>query len=218
MLSQVSLIENRSLRTRRFEARRQSGHDGRVDRSELAAAIHTASHLVGTFQLRSGRTASEYFDKYRFESDPVLLRAIAEHAADRIPPGTEVLAGLELGGVPIATALGLASGHPIAFARKAAKPYGTRQLAEGADVTGRRVLIVEDVITSGGQVVQSAADLRELGAIVGEVLCVVDRQEGAVENLAEHGLTAIALFTADELSAAAGGGGLDVADDTSGAG
>jgi orotate phosphoribosyltransferase len=177
-------------------------HDDRVDRSELAAAIYATSHLVGTFQLRSGRTATEYFDKYRFESDPVLLRAIAEQAADRIPPGTEVLAGLELGGVPIATALGLTSGLPVAFVRKVAKPYGTRQLAEGADVDGRRVLIVEDVITSGGQVVQSAADLRERGAIVDEVLCVVDREEGGKENLAEHGLTAIALFTAGELSGA----------------
>ena len=174
-----------------------------MDRSELAAAIYTTSHLVGTFQLRSGRTAGEYFDKYRFESDPVLLRAIAEQAVDHIPPGTEVLAGLELGGVPIATALGLASGLPVAFVRKAAKPYGTRQLAEGADVAGRRVLIVEDVITSGGQVVRSAADLRDRGAIVGEVLCVVDREEGGAENLAKHGLTAIVLFTAEELSRAA---------------
>jgi orotate phosphoribosyltransferase len=174
-----------------------------VDRSELAAAIYTTSHLVGTFQLRSGRTASEYFDKYRFESDPTLLRAIAEQAANDIPPGTEVLAGLELGGVPIATALGLASGLPVAFVRKAPKPYGTRRLAEGADVAGSRVLIVEDVITSGGQVVLSAADLRERGAIVREVFCVVDREEGGAQNLAEHGLRAIALFTAAELSGAA---------------
>jgi orotate phosphoribosyltransferase len=174
-----------------------------VDRSELAAAIYTASHLVGTFRLRSGRTASEYFDKYRFESDPALLRAIAEQAANHIPPETEVLAGLELGGVPIATALGLASGLPVAFVRRTAKPYGTQRLAEGADVAGRRVLIVEDVVTSGGQVVLSAGDLRERGAIVREVLCVIDRAEGGAKNLAEHGLRAIALFTADELGRAA---------------
>jgi orotate phosphoribosyltransferase len=133
-------------------------HDDNVDRSELAAAIHTTSHLVGVLQLRSGRTASEYFDKYRFESDPILLRAIAELAADQIPPGTEVLAGLELGGVPIATALALETSLPVVFVRKAPKPYGTRQLAEGSDVAGRRVLVVEDVITSGGQVASSTAD------------------------------------------------------------
>lgn len=178
-------------------------HDGWVDRSELAAAIYTTSLLVGTFQLRSGRTASEYFDKYRFESDPLLLRAIAEQAADRIPPGTEVLAGLELGGVPVATALSLESGLPVVFVRKAAKPYGTRQLAEGADVAGRRVLVVEDVVTSGGQVVSSAAALRARGAVIDEAFCIVDREEGGAENLAKHGLRLSALFTAHELKAAA---------------
>jgi orotate phosphoribosyltransferase len=174
-----------------------------VERSELAAAIYTTSLLVGTFRLRSGRTASEYFDKYRFESDPRLLRAIAEQAAHHIPPDTEVLAGLELGGVPVATALALESGLPVVFVRKAAKPYGTRQLAEGTDVAGRRVLVVEDVITSGGQVALSTADLRERGAVIDEALCIVDREEGGAENLAKHGLRMSALFTADELKAAA---------------
>lgn len=178
--------------------------DSCVDHSELAAAMYRTSHLVGTFQLRSGRTANEYFDKYRFESDPTLLRAIAEQAAGRIPPGTEVLAGLELGGVPVATALGLATGLPVAFVRKTAKPYGTQRLVEGADVDGREVLVVEDVITSGGQVALSTADLRARGAIVREVLCVVDREEGGAETLAEHGLRTSALFTAGQLRAAAG--------------
>lgn len=155
------------------------------------------------FQLRSGRTASEYFDKYRFESDPILLRAIAELAADQIPSGTEVLAGLELGGVPIATALALETGLPVVFVRKAAKPYGTRQLAEGTDVAGRRVLVVEDVITSGGQVALSTAELRERGAVIDEALCVVDREEGGAATLAKYGLRMRALFTADELRAAA---------------
>jgi orotate phosphoribosyltransferase len=178
-------------------------HDDRVDRSDLAAAIYTTSLLVGTFQLRSGRTANEYFDKYRFESDPALLRAIAEHGAELIPPNTEVLAGLELGGVPVATALALESGLPVVFVRKTAKPYGTRQLAEGADVADRQVLVVEDVITSGGQVASSTAELRQRGAIVDEALCIVDREEGGAENLAKHGLRLNTLFTADELKAAA---------------
>jgi orotate phosphoribosyltransferase len=174
-----------------------------VDRPELAAAIFATSHLVGAFRLRSGRTASEYFDKYRFESDPILLRAVAEQAAEHIPSGTEVLAGLELGGVPVATALSLESGLPVVFVRKAAKPYGTSRLAEGADVDGRRVLVVEDVITSGGQVVMSTADLRDRGAVIDEALCVVDRGEGGAECLAKHGLKMRALFTAEDLRAAA---------------
>jgi orotate phosphoribosyltransferase len=174
-----------------------------MDRRELAAAMYRTSHLVGEFQLRSGRTTTEYFDKYRFESDPALLRGIAQQAAALVPPDTEVLAGLELGGVPIATALGLMTTLPVAFVRKTAKPYGTQRLAEGADIAGRRVLVVEDVVTSGGQILLSAADMRARGAIIHHALCVVDREEGGTENLSDEGLTLTALFTAEELRAAA---------------
>lgn len=173
-----------------------------MDRARLAAALHTAAHLQGSFLLRSGSTATEYFDKYRFEADPVLLAAIADAAAPLVPSGTEVLAGLELGGVPIATALSMRTGMPAAFVRKEAKPYGTRRLAEGADVAGRRVLVVEDVVTSGGQVVASTAELRALGAIVTDVLCVVDREEGGGAAFAEIGLSLHPVFTAAQLRAA----------------
>jgi orotate phosphoribosyltransferase len=174
-----------------------------VEKYELAAALYDVSHLTGRFVLRSGRTTSEYFDKYRFESDPALLGAIAERAAGEMPPGVDVLAGLELGGVPIATALSLRSGFPVVFVRKQAKTYGTSKLAEGVDIAGRNVLVVEDVITSGGQVALSTLELRKLGAVVTDVLCVVDREEGGVERLAEHGLKLHALFTAAELKVAA---------------
>lgn len=107
-------------------------------RSELAHAIRDTCHLTGTFTLRSGATARDYFDKYRFEGRPDLLTAVAAALAPLVPDDTEVLAGLELGGVPIATALSLHTGLPAAFVRKQAKPYGTRRLAEGADIEGRR--------------------------------------------------------------------------------
>jgi orotate phosphoribosyltransferase len=162
-----------------------------------------SAHLSGSFRLRSGRTTSEYFDKYRFESDPVLLAAIAEQLAGLVPAGTELLAGLELGGVPIATALSLCTGTPAVFVRKKAKAYGTARLAEGAEIAGRCLLIVEDVVTSGGQVAMSAADLRERGAIVTDALCVVDRDEGGREALAGAGLRLRALFTASQLKASA---------------
>ncbi len=176
-----------------------------MHRAELASAIGTASYLTGCFQLRSGRTASEYFDKYQVESDPRLLAAIAELACASIPEGTEVLAGLELGGVPIATAMSLRSGVPVVFVRKEAKAYGTRKLAEGMDVDGRTVLVVEDVITSGGQVAVSTERLRERGAIVADALCVVDREEGGAAALAGHGLRLHSLFWGAELRAAAVG-------------
>ncbi|MGH9032631.1 MAG: orotate phosphoribosyltransferase, partial [Acidimicrobiia bacterium] len=121
-----------------------------MERQELARTIYDRTHLTGEFTLRSGATSTEYFDKYLFESDPVLLRAIAEALAPMVPPGTEALAGLELGGVPLATSLSQVTGVPALFVRKEAKTYGTCRLAEGGAVDGRRLTVVEDVVTSGG--------------------------------------------------------------------
>ena len=176
-----------------------------MNRDHLAAAIASAATLRGQFTLRSGATSTEYFDKYRFESDPTLLRAIAVHLASLIPAETELLAGLELGGVPIATALALHTGLPLVFVRKRAKAYGTCQLVEGASVAGRRLLLVEDVVTSGGQVVASTADLRELRAIVSDTLCVIDREAGGPAALAAEGITLRSLFAKSDLMGATPG-------------
>jgi orotate phosphoribosyltransferase len=170
-----------------------------VQKAELGQRIYRASHLTGEFVLRSGITATEYFDKYRFEADPVLLDAIAEAMVPLVPAGTEVLAGLEMGGIPVVTALGRHTGLPCAFVRKEAKTYGTCRLAEGAEVAGRRVLVVEDVVTKGGQIVLSTKELRALGAEISQALCVIDRQQGGTEALTEVGLELISLMTAAEL-------------------
>jgi orotate phosphoribosyltransferase len=171
-----------------------------VDRTELARAIYDVSHITGTFTLRSGVVSNEYFDKYRFESDPVLLRVIAEAMADAVPDGTDMLAGLELGGVPLATMLSQVTGIPALFVRKEAKTYGTCQLAEGRDIEGRRLTVVEDVVTSGGQVVISCGDLRERGAIVEHALCVIDRESGGPAALSAIGVELHPLFTMTELT------------------
>ncbi|MGI8875378.1 MAG: orotate phosphoribosyltransferase [Egibacteraceae bacterium] len=165
----------------------------------LAARIFDAAHLTGEFTLRSGATSTEYFDKYRFEADPALLRDIAEAMAPLVGDQAEVLAGLELGGVPIATMLSQVTGLPAAFVRKEAKTYGTCRLAEGAAVEGRRVVVVEDVVTSGGQVLTSCAQLRERGAVVSRVLCVIDREAGGAEALAADGLELRALLARSDL-------------------
>jgi orotate phosphoribosyltransferase len=171
-------------------------------RDELAGAIHATAHITGEFVLRSGVTSTEYFDKYRFEADPALLRDIAAALVPLVPDGTEVLAGLELGGVPIATVLSQLTGIPAAFVRKEAKTYGTCQLAEGASIDGKRVTVVEDVVTSGGQVVISCGDLRERGAVVAHALCVIDRESGGPQALADLGVELHSLFTMTELKAA----------------
>jgi len=107
-----------------------------------------------------------------------------------------------LGGIPIATALSLRTGIPAAFVRKEAKKYGTARLAEGADIEGRRVTVVEDVITTGGQVVISTNDLRVLGANVEHVLCVIDRSPDQAAALTAAGLQLHALLTRAQLDAA----------------
>jgi orotate phosphoribosyltransferase len=173
-----------------------------TDRTVLARRIHAAAHLTGTFTLRSGAVSHEYFDKYRFESDPALLRAVAGALAPLVPDGAELLAGLELGGIPLATMVSQATGLPTVFVRKRAKTYGTAQLAEGADVEGRRVVIVEDVVTSGGQIVESAHELRALGATVADALCEIDREAGGGEHLADVGVTLRAAFTLSGLRTA----------------
>lgn len=175
-----------------------------TDRSGLAKRIFEASHLTGEFKLRSGVTASEYFDKYRFESDPVLLKDVAMALLDILPAEYDVLAGLELGGVPIAVMLSQLTGKPVVFVRKEAKPYGTCRLAEGTEIAGKRLLVVEDVVTSGGQVILSTQDLRERGGIVKDAVCVINREAGGPEKLANVDVKLRPLFTKSELEATQG--------------
>jgi orotate phosphoribosyltransferase len=182
---------------------REAIPSGSMDRKALAHSIYAASHLTGTFTLRSGVVSHEYFDKYMFEAEPELLRAIATACVPLVPAGIDALAGLELGGVPLATVMSQVCGLPARFVRKEAKTYGTCRLAEGGDLDGKRLCIVEDVITSGGAVIDAAVELRARGAVLGPVVCVIDRESGGIEKLAAEGLEVHALFTMTELNDAA---------------
>ncbi|RZT07384.1 orotate phosphoribosyltransferase [Kribbella sp. VKM Ac-2569] len=174
-----------------------------MELTELGRRIYATAHLTGEFVLRSGQTTHEYFDKYRFEADPVLLDAVAEAMVPLVPADTEVLAGLEMGGIPVVTALARHTGLPCAFVRKEAKSYGTRRLAEGAETTGRRVTIVEDVVTTGGQIVLSTNELRALGAHITDALCVINRNSDTPAPLTAAGLTLRPLLTSEDLTPAA---------------
>jgi orotate phosphoribosyltransferase len=166
----------------------------------LAQRVHRRAHLTGEFRLRSGAVSAEYFDKYLLESDPALLRELAAELVTLLPEDVDALAGLELGGVPLATAASLHCGLPALFVRKRAKEYGTCRLAEGGEVAGRRLAIVEDVVTSGGQVVESCRALRELGATVSVAVCLIDREAGGREALAGAGMELRAVFRSSELA------------------
>lgn len=169
-----------------------------MDKSELAKRVVEVSLKRGQFKLRSGQISDVYFDKYQFESRPDLLREIARALVPLVPDGTEVLAGLELGGIPIATALALEMGLPAAFVRKQRKDYGTCLIAEGAALANKRVCVVEDVITTGGAVLDSAKALREEGAKLDAVLCVIFRGTGP-DRLADAGLRRVSLLTLADL-------------------
>ena len=170
-----------------------------MDKAELARRIKKASYLTGEFTLRSGKTSSFYWDKYRFESDPELLSAIVDAMEKLLPSSFDKLAGLELGGIPLATCLSLKTGKPLLCVRKTAKTYGTCNLVEGGFQAGETVTVIEDVITVAGQVCTSVKQMRELGLLVKHVVCVIDRQQGGRENLKEIGCSLASVFTLEAL-------------------
>jgi orotate phosphoribosyltransferase len=169
--------------------------------SMLAADIDACCRLTGTFTLRSGQVADTYFDKYLFESDPALLDRVATQMVDLVPADTEMLGGLEMGGIPCATVVSAKTGLPALYVRKEAKAYGTAKLAEGPPVEGRRITLVEDVITTGGAVRDATNALRELGAIVEVVVCAIDRSPEGENPLADVGLEVRSVLTRAELDA-----------------
>ncbi len=179
---------------------------GPTSEDDLARDVDDCCRLTGEFTLRSGQVATEYFDKYLFEADPALLARVVDRMVDLVPDGTELLGGLELGGVPIATVLSARTGLPALFVRKQAKQYGTCKLAEGPDVAGRRVTLVEDVITTGGAVRDATRALREAGAKVETVVCAIDRSPEDTNPLADVGLEVRPVLTKAQLDAARSSG------------
>jgi orotate phosphoribosyltransferase len=170
-----------------------------MNRDTLANAIDSVSRLSGHFVLRSGKTSDTYFDKYLFESDPALLRSIAEHMSALVPDDVEILCGLEMGGLAVVTVLSQVTGLPCAFLRKQRKTHGTMKYAEGPDLAGRRIVLIEDVVSSGGAILDQAAMLRADGIGVDLAICVIDRQTGGSEALARDGIKLLPLFTMEEI-------------------
>jgi orotate phosphoribosyltransferase len=158
--------------------------------------------LEGDFVLRSGKRSSWYLDKYRFETDPALLRALGERLAAAVrefEPGTVRLAGPALGGVALAASAALASDLPFIIVRGETKEYGTANRIEGPFEPGELVCLLEDVVTSGGALGESVAALRAEGLLVRNAVCVVDREEGGSDALARLGVRLRALFRARDL-------------------
>lgn len=174
--------------------------------ADLADAVRRAALLEGDFTLRSGRRSRYYIDKYQFETDPALLRELGRRLAQFVTPEVDRIAGPELGGVALAAAAALESGKPFVIVRNSRKAdYGTGRLIEGKLERGERVLIVEDVATSGGQALEAARTLASHGAHVAGIVAVLDRLEGARAAVEAAGYAFFSVLTARDLGMQPGG-------------
>jgi orotate phosphoribosyltransferase len=177
-----------------------------VNDSELRSALVEHAYLEGDFVLRSGRRSTYYLDKYRFETRPDILRALGKRIAAEVEahaPDATRLAAPELGAVALAAAASLESGLPFVIVRKAAKEYGTGKRLEGPYEEGECMCLVEDVVTSGGALLDSVDALRDAGLVVQTAVCVVDREEGGADALARRAVRLRPIFRVGELLAEA---------------
>ena len=177
--------------------------DGRRDRerrlAELARDVVGAAYLRGDFVLSSGARSNYYFDKYLFETKPGILRRLASFMAELVPPQTDRIAGTELGAVPLATALSLETGLPFVIARKGTKAYSTGHIVEGEVYAGDKVIVIEDVISTGSQGIRAADRLLQAGAQVLGILAVIDREQGGPDAISAAGYTLTTLFSRSKL-------------------
>lgn len=168
--------------------------------AELAAALKDAALLEGDFTLRSGRKSKYYLDKYLFETRPELLRQLARRFADHVTADVQRIGGAELGGIALAAATSLETGRPFVIIRNSKKAdYGTGKLIEGTLEPSERVLIVEDICTSGGQAIEACKTLENAGAQVAGIIVTIDREEGGREAIENAGYKFAALFTTSDL-------------------
>jgi orotate phosphoribosyltransferase len=174
-----------------------------VERKILGRELINTAFLFGDknfFTLSSGEKSSIYIDKYAFESTPEILRGIAHALNEILPEETELLAGTELGGIPLSTSLSLISDIPQVFVRKDVKGYGTKNIIEGRiPIVGRNVCVIEDIVTTGEQTMATIEKLRKEQAVVKNALCVVLRESEAAIRLSEQGIKLLPLFTFEQL-------------------
>ena len=170
-----------------------------MTRDELIERIKETAYLEGDFTLRSGKKSKYYLDKYLFETCPDILRALGEEFAKYITDDVTLIAGAELGGVALAAATAMESGKNWIIIRNSKKGYGTGKMVEGVLRENDVVLLVEDIATTGGQVIEAAKIITEAGAEVKKIVCVIDRKQGAQENITQAGFNFGSLLTKDDL-------------------
>ena len=170
-----------------------------MTKDELISRVKETAYLEGDFVLRSGKKSKYYMDKYLFETCPDILRTLGEEFARHITDDVTLIAGAELGGVALAAATAMAANKNWIIVRNSKKGYGTSKMVEGVLKPGDVVLLVEDIATTGGQVVEAAKIITEAGAKVKKIVCVIDRKQGAEENITEAGFAFESIMTKDDL-------------------
>ncbi len=170
-----------------------------MTREELIKRVKETSYLEGDFTLRSGKKSKYYMDKYLFETCPDILKALGEEFTKHVTDDVTLIAGAELGGVALAAATAMESGRNWIIVRNSKKGYGTGKLIEGVLKPDDVVLIVEDIATTGGQVIEAAKIITDAGATVKEIVCTIDRKQGARENVTEAGYKFDAIMTKEDL-------------------
>jgi orotate phosphoribosyltransferase len=170
-----------------------------MNKEELVKLLKQCKAIqFGHFVLRSGAVSEYYIDIKKASTDPLILKKIAEAMAN-YTEDYDILAGMELGAVPLVVALSLETNIPYVIVRKEKKEHGTSKQIEGGEIKGKRVLIVEDVTTSGGSVIKTIQIIRENQGIVDKVLAVVDRESGAKEKIKELDVSFIPLLSVNEI-------------------
>ena len=170
-----------------------------VTKKELIERIKETAYLEGDFVLRSGKRSKYYLDKYLFETCPDILQALGAEFAEYIDDDVTLIAGAELGGVALAAATAMASGRNWIIVRNSKKDYGTSKMVEGVLKAGDVVLLVEDIATTGGQVIEAAKVIIDAGAKVKKIVCVIDRKQGAEENITKAGYKFDSILTKNDL-------------------
>ena len=170
-----------------------------MTKQELAKRVKETSYLEGDFTLRSGKKSKYYMDKYLFETQPDILKALGEEFAKHATDDVTLIAGAELGGVALAAATAMATGKKWIIVRNSKKDYGTSKMVEGVLKADDVVLLVEDIATTGGQVLEAAKIIAEAGAKVKKIVAVIDRKQGAGENIATAGYKFESILTKEDL-------------------
>ena len=170
-----------------------------MTRQELIKRIKETAYLEGDFILRSGKRSKYYLDKYLFETCPDILKSLGKEFAKHVTDDVTLIAGAELGGVALAAATAIETGKNWIIVRQRRKDHGTGKLIEGVLKPGDVVLLVEDIATTGGQVLEAAKVITEAGAKIKKIVCVIDRKQGARENITQAGYKFESILTKDDL-------------------